>query len=139
MLQIIHKIIAWIIALAVLLSTMSFTVAKHVCMGEVTDVAYYQEAEGCGMEEISCDDETASGDQVEKQACCDTVHELISGEPAEQQAMEVVQLQDFDADVQLFYVFPNFTEEAQEKVLTFYTGPPKTDYDVHILFQRFLI
>ena len=139
MLQIIHKIIAWIIMLAVLLSSMSFTVAKHVCMGEVTDVSFYDKADGCGMEAKSCEDETPVGDQVERQACCDNISELIPGEPAEQQALKVVELHNFDKSIQVFYNFPIFEEETEKEFLTFDTGPPVVDKDVCVLFQRFLI
>ena len=139
MLQIIHKIIAWIVMLAVLLSSMSFTVAKHVCMGEVTDVAYYHEAEGCGMETMPCDEGAPVGDQFEKQACCDNINELIPGEPAEQEALKVVELHNFDSAIQVYYNFPVFEEETQKEFLTFDTGPPLVDKDVCVLFQRFLI
>ena len=140
MLQILHKIIALIVMLAVLLSSMSFTVAKHVCMGEVTDVSYYQEAEGCGMEAKSCDeDDYFAGDQVRKQACCDNINDLIPGEPAEQQALDLVELQNFESAIQVFYTFPVFEQELEREVLTFDTGPPIVEGDIRVRFQRFLI
>lgn len=37
-------------ALLVLLSTVSWTVEKHLCMGRVMDVALFGHAEDCGME-----------------------------------------------------------------------------------------
>lgn len=139
MLQVLHKIIAWIVMLAVLLSSMSFTVAKHVCMGEVTDVSYYKDAEGCDMERMSCDEKDFQGVQVKQEACCDNISELIPGEPAEQQALDVVELQQFEAGIQIFFTFPLLEQEIEKDFTTFDTGPPLVHHDLSVLYQRFLI
>ena len=37
-------------ALLLLLSTISWTVEKHLCLGRVLDIAWFDAAEDCGME-----------------------------------------------------------------------------------------
>jgi hypothetical protein len=56
------------LALLVLMSSTSFIVGMHFCMGEVQDVAIFTKADGCAMEKLPpchrhtskpcCDDET---------------------------------------------------------------------------------
>ena len=46
----IRKISAFLMAIVVLLSTMSFTVSMHYCQGELVDTAIFQKAHDCGME-----------------------------------------------------------------------------------------
>ena len=65
-----HHSTAVLLAFLVLLSTISWTVDKHMCMGRVMDISFFVEADSCGMElamaalEIDeddnhcCDDET---------------------------------------------------------------------------------
>ena len=40
-------------ALLVLVSTVSWTVDKHLCMGRVMDISFFADAESCGMEKAA--------------------------------------------------------------------------------------
>ena len=140
MLQILHKILAFILSLAVLFSTLSFTVEKHVCMGEVTDVSYFDKVESCGMEKTECDDAESDHDVAKRQNCCDTLQELIPGDPAEQQAIQALEIQDFDYIVS--YISTYLSEYEQlEKVdfIEYGPDPPLVERDIQALYQTFLI
>ncbi len=140
MLQILHKILALILALAVLFSTLSFTVEKHVCMGEVTDVSYFDKVESCGMEKTECDDTESDHDLVKRQNCCDTLQELIPGDPAEQQAIQGLEIQDFDYIVSYISTYLSEYEPLEEVNLIEYgPDPPLVERDIQALYQTFLI
>ena len=140
MLQILHKILALILALAVLFSTLSFTVEKHVCMGEVTDVSYFDKVESCGMEKTECDDTESDHDLAKRQNCCDTLQELIPGDPAEQQAIQGLEIQDFDYIVSYISTYLSEYEPLEEVNLIEYgPDPPLVERDIQALYQTFLI
>ncbi len=140
MLQILHKILAFILALAVLFSTLSFTVEKHVCMGEVTDVSYFDKVESCGMEETECGDSETRHDMAKRQNCCDTLQELIPGDPAEQQAIQSLEIQDYDYIVSYISTYLSEYEQYDVVSLTeFGPDPPLVERDIQTLYQTFLI
>ena len=138
MLQVVHKIIAFIIALAIVLSTMSFTVEKHVCRGEVTDVAYFEEAEGCGMEEVVCD-EDISTEQVRQTPCCDTVNDLIEGNENEQQAQKSFELKDAKMILAFVLSYLDLLEPVVEPVVAQNNSPPLVKTNIQALYQTYLI
>lgn len=45
-----HKIVSSAMALLLLLSTVSWTVDKHLCMGRVMDISFFAQADDCGMD-----------------------------------------------------------------------------------------
>lgn len=55
MLQILHKVLAIIIALIVLISSLSFTVPRKAHLIEVTDVTYCNVAHTCTITVDQCD------------------------------------------------------------------------------------
>lgn len=138
MLQVVHKIIAFIIALAIVLSTMSFTVEKHVCMGEITDVAYFEEAEGCGMEEVICDDDI-SAEQVRQTPCCDTVNDLIEGNENEQQAQNSLELKDAKMILMVVLSYLDILDPVVEPIVAQNSSPPLVTADIQALYQTYII
>ncbi len=69
----IRKISAFLMAIVVLLSTMSFTVSMHYCQGELIDTAIFQKAHSCGME-------MNMSDEMKKKGCCDDKEIHIEGQ-----------------------------------------------------------
>ena len=69
----IHKISAFLMALVVLTSTMSFTVSMHYCQGELVDTAIFQKAHDCGME---MGDESS----MKMEGCCNDQEISIEGQ-----------------------------------------------------------
>lgn len=55
------------LAVLVLLSTMSWTVDKHLCMGRVMDISFFGGAKGCGMDEAF----SVIGMENKENHCCD--------------------------------------------------------------------
>ena len=55
-------------ALMLLLSTVSWTVDKHLCMGRVMDIAFFTKAEACGMDAALA---VLDDDTLENHCCAD--------------------------------------------------------------------
>ena len=139
MLQVLHKILAVIIALVILFSTLSFTVEKHICMGEVTDVSYFTESDSCGMTTEECDFDDASGTHVKKENCCDNVVELIPGIQNEQQAIDSFELEQIQFIIAYTYSYLSLFDADKEEILFNDYIPPLVDKNIQILYQTFLI
>lgn len=139
MLQVLHKILAFIIALAVLFSTMSFAVEKHVCMGEVTDVSYFNQAKGCEMNEEICEESFGAQTSVKKTKCCDTVHELIPGNQIEQHALSNLEIKNLNLLFTYIYNFVVKFEAVNFDTDNIKPSPPLVHTDIQVLYQTFLI
>lgn len=139
MLQFLHKIIALILAFIVLFSSFSFTVEKHICMGEITDVSYFTAADSCGMIDEDCDINNSSETKIQKEKCCNNVHELIPGNQNEQQALQSFEIDPVQFVFAYTYTYLNLFE-AKEKTIAFdYYPPPQVGKDIQVLYQTFLI
>jgi len=139
MLQVLHKILAVIIALVVLFSSLSFTVEKHVCMGEVTDVSYFMEPDTCGMTVDECDVNDSLETKIKKEKCCNNVQELIPGNQNEQHALQSFEIEQVYFVLVYSYTFLNLLEEKEQSIAFDYYLPPIVDKDVQALYQTFLI
>lgn len=139
MLQVLHKILAIIIALVVLFSSLSFTVEKHVCMGQVTDTSYFAKADNCGMISDECDVNNSLETKIKKEKCCNNIQELFPGNQNEQQA-----LQNFEINKVQFALAFNFTyldlfKQKNEFIPFIEYSPPLVGKDIIVLYQNFLI
>ena len=123
-------------AFLLLLSTVSWTVDKHLCMGRVMDVALFTSAEDCGMK--------AAMDLLEEQGienhCCDDESFTIT-------AQEDLRLNWNDLTVEQQFLLITFTHSYLES-FGFYSEkalskkaypPPLLVYDIQLLDQVFLI
>jgi len=139
MLQVLHKIIAFILALVIFFSTLSFTVEKHICMGEVTDVAYFNKADSCGILMDDCENTPPSETKIQKEKCCNDVHELIPGHQNEQQALQKLEISqvEFIFAFNLSYLNLFETNELSTPFISY--RPPLVNRNIQILFQTFLI
>ena len=123
-------------ALLILLSTFSWSVDKHLCMGRVMDVAFFHSAESCGMEEAMTLMQKDDADNH----CCDDESFTIEGQDHLKLTWEQL-----DVDTQYFLVA--FTQSYLELILI-PSGEviPETDYpppvlvrDLNVLHEVFLI
>lgn len=69
---ILHKSTALLMAILLLLSTTSWKVEKHYCMGHLMDVALFTDVDTCGMN-MSITDNNEILDDVENSCCNDEV------------------------------------------------------------------
>ncbi len=142
-LQFLNKILALILALIVIFSSLSFTVEKHICMDEVTDVSFFTEADTCEMQTDECED-TGIKDHTgsfDDQDCCTNVHELIPGTNIEQPALDGFEINTLPFIITYAFTYLNLFKDNKEHVpFSGYISPHVlTDRNIQILYQTFLI
>ena len=129
--QILHKAFSVVMALIVLLSTVSLTIEKHFCGDVLIDVSVFTVSEKCGM---------VAMDIEQKKTCCkDEVH-VIEG----QDELQLELFSDFDILPQFLstfiYTYINLFEGLPKEVIPHKDySPPNLVADIQVLDQVFLI
>ena len=130
------KIVSPFLAALVLLSTISWSVDKHLCMGRVMDVSFFHEADSCGMEEAMA----LMGKSMEDNPCCGDESFTIEG-----QDELTISWDELDVEAQKFLVayahsyLQLLSETFQEEVVRSIYPPPLLVYDLNVLHETFLI
>ena len=133
--QVIHKTGSISMALLVLLSTMSFTVEKHFCGSMLVDQAVFSQAETCGMEMPSEQEETE-----DEASCCKQEKVVVEG-----QSELKFSFADLDWQHQAFitsfaFSYVDLFRGLPEQVIPFKDySPPLLVTDIQLLDQAFLI
>lgn len=130
--KVLHKSGSFILALLVLVSTMSFTVDKHFCGTYLVDQAIFSEAEKCGMEH-------PEGAMTDEMGCSD---QKVS---VEGQKDLKISFQDLDFHQQVFlasftFSYMDLYEELTRQLIPFSDySPPLLVKDFQVLHETFLI
>jgi|TARA_R110001632_G_scaffold225613_1_gene358758 hypothetical protein len=133
-----NKIASFTMALVVLFSTFSFTVAQHYCGDDLVDFSFFGQAESCGMESQQTSD--SHNANFDKKDCCDDVTLSISGQHDLKLSFEKLSFEQQQFVVSFVYSYLNLFEGLQENVVPFsHYPPPLLVKDIHILDQTFLI
>jgi hypothetical protein len=131
----IHKIFSVVLALLVLVSTVSFIMDKHFCGDTLIDTAIFSEADTCGM------DAKMASTSEEEYSCCKNEVELVKG----QDKLKKASFEDLYIGQQvflttLFYTYSNLFEGLPEQVIPHKNySPPNLVIDIQILDQVFTI
>ncbi|WP_425481727.1 HYC_CC_PP family protein [Maribacter luteus] len=135
--SIVFKITAVCMALLLLVSTTSWKVEKHFCMGHLVDLAFFVDAQDCGMDLVS---ESSSETSIDKKSCCDDEVIAIQGQNDVKPS-----LNDIDVEQQQFLVAYSYSylglftlKETREIPHKKYI-PPKIVKDIQLLDDVFLI
>lgn len=121
-------------ALLLLMSTVSWTVDKHLCMGRVMDVAFFSSAEDCGMESAM----VVFGD-TENHCCADESFTLEGQDDLK------LTWNDLDLDTQVVVFawaqsyLDLFSDLEQRPVANSTYPPPLLVHDFNILYEVYLI
>lgn len=134
-----HRFISCVMALMLLVSTTSWTVGKHYCMGHLIDVALFAHAEDCGMDMNMPDDAVSSQMQVEN-ACCTNEIVTLEGQDDLKISFEEVSL---DHQILLFALTHSYLillETGSERLVpNNHYPPPLLVKDIQLLDEVFLI
>ena len=134
--KVFHKIVSMVMALMLLLSTISWTVEKHTCMGRVMDVALFPKPQDCGME--------AAMRVMEKDAdenhCCGEETLTLQGQDDLKIAFNDIHLgqQVFLVAFTRAYIVLQTNIEQQTSTNEYYP-PPLLVRDIQLLDEIFLI
>jgi len=76
--RILTKILSFFLTILVLFSSVSFTVEKHLCGGQVYSESIFGKAEKCGINDDDCELEANNPFYSEK-SCCEDEIQFING------------------------------------------------------------
>ena len=133
-----HKITSFTMALLVLFSTFSFSVAQHYCGDVLVDYSFMGHAESCDME-VQESAELPECNLVKADCCGDEVL-TVDGQNDLKVSFEKLSFEQQQFVVSFVYSYLNLFEGLQENVVPFsHYPPPLLVKDIHILDQTFLI
>lgn len=131
------NIVSVLMALVVVLSTLSFTVDKHFCGGLLMDLAVFSEAKSCVM---GTHDHSEMGSSVEKDHCCSNEKVLVEGQDELKNSILFLDLEQqvFIGTFAFSYVSLFNYMPRQVPAYTFYS-PPLLIHSIYLRDQVFLI
>lgn len=136
--KVLHKLMSLSLAILVLGSTMSFSIAKHYCGEHLVDVAFFGDAEPCAMEKALT---RKYGEAHTKSLdCCFDDKVVIQGQDELK-----IQLENITTDTSVFiqalaYSFTILLNGDGEPYVSFDGYPPPLIVsDFHLLYEQFLI
>ena len=135
--ELLNKLGVQLLAALVLLSSISWTLEEHYCMGRLVEVSLFAETHGCGMEMDQSDSEPAD---EEKFSCCDeqtVVHEVQDPFKFAKEKLHFTQ----PTLIAAWYgVYSPFILSTTESIaVPDYRPPPKLVRDIQLLHEVFLI
>tara|TARA_R110002051_G_scaffold40861_2_gene84762 strand:+ start:1846 stop:2262 length:417 start_codon:yes stop_codon:yes gene_type:complete len=136
--KVFFKISSFLMALLVLFSTFSFTVAQHYCGDVLVDYSLFGHAESCGMEvqEIA---ELPECNLVKTDCCSDEVL-TVDGQNDLKVSFEKISFEQQQFVASFIYTYLNLYEGLPENIVPFSDYPPPVLVkDIQILDQIFLI
>ncbi len=125
-------------ALLLMLSTISWKVEKHYCMGRLMDIALFSDVDNCGMNMTGLEEDENLAES--ENSCCNDEVIFIEGQHDLKASVN-----DLEAEQQFFLViFANaYKAIIEAETLRFYPHeqypPPQLIKDIQLLDQVFLI
>ncbi len=138
--SILHKIVSIAMALLLLLSTMSWKVEKHYCMGRLMDVTLFSDVQSCGMETEALNVLNNNNLNETEKSCCEEQIAFVEG-----QNHLKVSLDDLQNSASVFLIAYTYTSlqlyaDLFELPTTFDEYPPPLLVkNIHLLDEVFLI
>ncbi len=124
-------------ALIVLFSTLSFTIEKHICAGEVADVALFGDLVRCDRPDESHNSNLLS---FKKTSCCQDEFHFVKGSNTELKTSHKSQAQTQVFAALFTYSYFNIFESLDKNHIPFqYYSPPNVISDKQVLYDTFLI
>ena len=136
--EVLHKIFSITMARLLLLSTISWKVEKHYCMGRLMDVALFVDVANCGMDMASMDDGALDG--IEKKSCCDDEVFVVDGQDDLKLSFNNLDTkQQFFLIAHTYLYLRIFKIQKEQPVPNEKYPPPLLVKDIHSLDQVYLI
>ncbi|NEW80262.1 MAG: hypothetical protein GZ086_12745 [Gelidibacter sp.] len=137
--KIISNIAALFLVVLVLFSSVSFTVEKHLCGGQVFSESVFGKAKDCGMDEKCCKEEN-NNLYFSKKSCCSDEIQLINGSVFEK--VTVLKLANNQQNLFAFTLlnYSIFSPINKSRIIQInnYFPPPNT-HNFNILYEIFRI
>ena len=140
MIKLLQNIVTFLMALLVLFSSLSFGVSKHYCAGEVSEVSYFVEVNGCEMPKQVAACDTSKTESIEKKSCCETKYQFVDGNDFPSKKINT--LVSFDTQIAVIHVlsfsFSLSQENLYSKSFFQYHSPPILKNRV-VVYESYLI
>ncbi len=139
-----YKITAVVLALLVLFSSLSYSIEKHFCEGEMSSSIFKKGAELCALQSSDCHKDeseiTCCNVAIEASNCCMDSSEYIKGIDIEERARteQRIHLQPIVVLFSSFFV-KDQTENNRSFSIIHRTPPLLLSIDIGVLFQVFRI
>lgn len=136
-----HKILATILSLILVFSTLSFAVEKHECGGEITNVSVFGELEKCSpwMEMEVHNSHSSNELSFNKLQCCKDLAQIVQSNLVVEKATKTFKIQALPQVSFIIYNLDLFEGLAENIVPFQYYIPQKIITDKNVLHQTFLI
>lgn len=136
--KVFHKIASFSLALIVLLSTVSFTVASHYCGDILVDSSLFGHVENCGMKVQQMP--SSSECDISKKDCCSDEQVTIKGQDTLKTSFEKLEKSQQLFVATFFHTYINLFFEPQADFNSYKDySPPPLVRDIQVLDQTFLI
>ncbi|MFH6768750.1 hypothetical protein V8G56_08385 [Gaetbulibacter aquiaggeris] len=117
-----QKIMALLMSLVVLFSTMSFTIDMHYCGDILVETAIFHKAKGCGME---MEDSAANSEcSTIKKGCCKEEQIIVQGQDELQLTFDKLTFEKQFFVSSLLYTYVSLFESEGESIISFLEYPP---------------
>jgi len=130
-----HKIVSGVLALLVLLSTVSIAMEKHFCGDVLIDVAIFSHPDSCGT------DMSSTALNSDEKSCCQDVVEIVKG----QDQLKIASFEDYSLDQHVFvtaliYSYSHLFEDLTPQAISHQEySSPHLIADIHVRNQVFII
>ncbi len=126
-----------LLATLVVLSSLSWTMEEHYCMGRLVDVAIFGESHGCGME---MENSLPGQDQEKNTSCCDEQIVVFDGQDQLKLNKDHIEFSQPILSVCWYYVYSTFLQTSPDLIPPAeYPPPPVYVRDIQLLDEIFLI
>lgn len=137
--KVISKILASLLSLILVFSTLSLAVEKHECGGKITDIALFSPSDKCSPD---MENETSKHSKqlgFNKQICCKDLTQVVQSTIVVEKTTKSFKIQQLQLSLPVIH-FVNTFEGLQENIIPFQKYiPQKIIRDIPVLYQSFLI
>lgn len=132
-----HKTLAICMAILVLFTTMSFTVNMHYCGDSLVDLALFQNAQTCGMEQQQTDH---CSEGISEDPCCTDKQVVIEGQDDLKISFDNLNFEQQVFVATFFYTYIDLFEGLDTNVVPFRDyKPPLLIRDIQKLHESYLL
>ena len=135
--EVFRKLMALVMAVVVVCSTMSFTIDMHYCGGFLVDSAMFQKAATCGMD---MENSVTDGCSTSKKNCCNNEQLIVKGQDELQFSLAKIAFDQHVFIASFVYTYSSlFT--SSDKNVTFYKDykPPLVIRQIYKIDETYLI
>lgn len=136
--KIISNIAIFFLTALVVFSSVSFTVEKHLCGGQVFSESFFGKTEKCGMDDDDCEFD-ANTPSYSKKSCCEDEIQFINGSVFEK--APAIKLDYNQLNFIVFNLIDAILSSKKENKSSHFKSyfPPPNTHNFNILYQVFRI